>query len=202
MIPINMTGLNIIFFVVGIPTALAGLGFFDGLQSLKRQPNDEPPYSKGDIIAMGIIAAVGLFIFANATITTCRLTQTHVTKSATTKVIYNGKNPDAVSITQTRTPENDPYDQKTTTYSPTDTRLVDVLKTKTSKNNKLSVTVKTNNPNKYDDFDIRKIYFEDTPPHKNVSKIKLVVHKTLSKSNWSIFTLDKDTYDLIVETSN
>lgn len=200
MIPINMTGLNILFFIIGIPTALAGLGFFDSLQSLKRQPNDEPPYSKVDIIAMGIIAAVGLFIFANATITACRLTQTHVTKSATTKVIYNGKNPDAVAVTQIKTAETDAYDKKITTYAPTDTRLVDVLKTKLSTTNKLKVTIVSD---KYDkELDVHKVYFENTPPSKNVSKIKLVTHETRSKSNWSIFTLVEDNYDLIVETSN
>lgn len=160
-------------------------------------------FGRNGTIFFSALAVCGFIIVGSAIITQFTLTKTTVTKSVATKVIYNGKNPDAVSITQTRTPENDPYDQKTTTYSPTDTRLVDVLKTKTSKNNKLSVTVKTNNPNKYDDdFDIRKVYFEDTPPHKNVSKIKLVVHKTRSKSNWSVFTLNKDTYDLIVETSN
>lgn len=200
MIPINMTGLNILFFVIGIPTALAGLGFFDGLQSLKRQTNDEPPYSKGDIIAMGVIAAVGLFIFANATITACRLTQTHITKSATTKVIYNGKNPDAISVTQIKTAETDAYAKKITTYAPTDTRLVGALKTKLSKTNKLKVTIISG---KYDkEFDVRKVYFENTPPQKLASKIKLVTHTTRSKSRWSIFTLVEDDCDLIVETSN
>lgn len=160
-------------------------------------------FGRNGTIFFSVLAVCNIIIVGSAIITQFTLTKTTVTKSVATKVVYNGKNPDAVSITQTQTPENDPYNQKVTTYSPTDTRLVDVLKTKTSKNNKLSVTVKTNNPNKYDDdFDIRKVYFEDTPPHKNVSKIKLVSHKTRSKSNWSIFTLNKDTYDLIIETTN
>ena len=160
-------------------------------------------FGRNGTIFFSALAVCGFIIVGSAVITQFTLTKTTVAKSVATEVVYEGKNPDAVSITQTRTPENDPYNQKVTTYSPTDTRLVDVLKTKTSKNNKLSVTVKTNNPNKYDDdFDIRKVYFEDTPPNKNVSKIKLVKHKVRSKSNWSIFTLNKDTYDLIVETSN
>lgn len=160
-------------------------------------------FGRNGTIVLGILTLCSFIVVGSAIITQFTLTKTTVAKSVATEVIYDGKNPDAVSITQTRTPENDPYDQKTTTYSPTDTRLVDVLKAKTSKNNKLSVTVKTSNPNKYDDnFDIRKVYFEDTPPHKNVSKIKLVKHKVRSKSNWSVFTLNKDTYDLIVETSN
>lgn len=160
-------------------------------------------FGRNGTIFFSALAVCGFVIVGSAIITQFTLTKTTVAKSVATKVVYNGKNPDAVSITQTRTPENDPYDQKTTTYSPTDTRLVDVLKAKTSKSNKLSMTVKTSNPNKYDDnFDIRKVYFEDTPPHKNVSKIKLVSHKTRSKSNWSIFTLNKDTYDLIIETTN
>lgn len=160
-------------------------------------------FGRNGTIFFSALAVCGFIIVGSAIITQCTLTKTTVAKSVATKVIYNGKNPDAVSITQTRTPENDPYNQKVTTYSPTDTRLVDVLKTKTSKSNKLSLTVKASDPDKYDDdFDIRKVYFEDTPPHKNVSKIKLVKHKMRSKSNWSIFTLNKDTYDLIVETSN
>lgn len=167
------------------------------------KPKANKTFGRNGTIFFSALAVCGFVIVGSAIITQFTLTKTTVAKSVATKVVYNGKNPDAVSITQTRTPENDPYDQKTTTYSPTDTRLVDVLKTKTSKNNKLSVTVKTNNPNKYDDdFDIRKVYFEDTPPHKNVSKIKLVSHKTRSKSNWSIFTLVKTDCDLIVETSN
>lgn len=160
-------------------------------------------FGKNGTIFFSVLAVCNIIIVGSVIITQFTLTKTTVAKSVATKIIYNGKNPDAVSITQTRTPENDPYDQKTTTYSPTDTRLVDVLKAKTSKNDKLSVTVKTSDPNKYDDdLDIRKVYFEDTPPHKNVSKIKLVVHETRSKSNWSIFTLVEDNYDLIVETSN
>lgn len=167
------------------------------------KPKANKTFGRNGTIFFSVLAICCFVIVGSAIITQFTLTKTTVTKSVATKVIYNGKNPDAVSITQTRTPENDPYNQKVTTYSPTDTRLVDVLKAKTSKNNKLSVTVKTSNPNKYDDdFDIRKVYFEDTPPHKNVSKIKLVSHKTRSKSNWSVFTLNKDTYDLIVETSN
>ena len=160
-------------------------------------------FGRNGTIFFNVLAVCNIIIVGSAIITQFTLTKTTVTKSVATEVVYDGKNPDAVSITQTRTPENDPYNQKVTTYSPTDTRLVDVLKAKTSKNNKLSVTVKTSNPNKYDDdFDIRKVYFEDTPPNKNVSKIKLVAHKTRSKSNWSVFTLNKDTYDLIVETTN
>lgn len=160
-------------------------------------------FGRNGTIFFSVLAICGFVIVGSAIITQFTLTKTTVTESVTTEVIYNDKNPDAVSITQTRTPESNPYDQKTTTYSPTDTRLVDVLKTKTSKTNKLSLTVKTNDPGKYDDdFDLHKVYFESTPPNKTISKIKLVKHKVRSKSNWSIFTLDKDTYDLIVETSN
>lgn len=167
------------------------------------KPKANKTFGRNGTIFFSALAICSFVIVGSAIITQFTLTKTTVAKSVATKVVYTGKNPDAVSITQTRTPENDPYDQKTTTYSPTDTRLVDVLKAKTSKNNKLSVTVKTNNPNKYDDdFDIRKVYFENTPPNKTVSKIKLVKHKVRSKSNWSVFTLNKDTYDLIVETSN
>lgn len=167
------------------------------------KPKADKTFGRNGTIFFSALAICSFVIVGSAIITQFTLTKTTVAKSVATKVVYNGKNPDAVSITQTRTPENDPYDQKTTTYSPTDTRLVDVLKAKTSKNNKLSVTVKTNNPNKYDDdFDIRKVYFENTPPNKTISKIKLVKHKVRSKSRWSIFTLNKDTYDLIVETSN
>lgn len=167
------------------------------------KPKANKTFGRNGTIFFSALAICSFVIVGSAIITQFTLTKTTVAKSVATKIVYNGKNPDAVSITQTRTPENDPYDQKTTTYSPTDTRLVDVLKAKTSKNNKLSVTVKTNNPNKYDDdFDIRKVYFENTPPNKTVSKIKLVKHKVRSKSNWSVFTLNKDTYDLIVETSN
>lgn len=160
-------------------------------------------FGRNGTIFFSVLAVCNIIIVGSAIITQFTLTKTTVAKSVATEVIYDGKNPDAVSITQTRTPENDPYDQKTTTYSPTDTRLVDVLKAKTSKNNKLSVTVKTSNPSKYDeDFDLHKVYFENTPPNKTISKIKLVKHKVRSKSNWSVFTLNKDTYDLIVETSN
>lgn len=160
-------------------------------------------FGRNGTIFFSVLAVCNIIIVGGAIITQFTLTKTTVAKSVATEVIYDGKNPDAVSITQTRTPENDPYDQKTTTYSPTDTRLVDVLKAKTSKNNKLSVTVKTSNPSKYDeDFDLHKVYFENTPPNKTISKIKLVKHKVRSKSNWSVFTLNKDTYDLIVETSN
>lgn len=160
-------------------------------------------FGRNGTIFFSVLAICGFVIVGSAIITQFTSTKTTVAKSVATKVIYNGKNPDAVSITQTQTPENDPYDRKTTTYSPTDTRLVDVLKAKTSKNNKLSVTVKTSNPSKYDeDFDLHKVYFENTPPNKTISKIKLVKHKVRSKSNWSVFTLNKDTYDLIVETSN
>lgn len=167
------------------------------------KPKADKTFGRNGTIVLGILALCSFIVVSSSIIAQFQLTKTTVTKSVATKVIYNGKNPDAVSITQTRTPENDPYNQKVTTYSPTDTRLVDVLKTKTSKSNKLSLTVKASDPDKYDDdFDIRKVYFEDTPPHKNVSKIKLVKHKMRSKSNWSIFTLNKDTYDLIVETSN
>lgn len=167
------------------------------------KPKANKTLGRNGTIFFNVLAVCSIIIVGSAIITQFTLTKTTIAKSVATKVIYNGKNPDAVSITQTRTPENDPYDQKTTTYSPTDTRLVDVLKTKTSKNNKLSVTIKTSNPSKYDDdLDIRKVYFEDTPPHKNVSKIKLVVHETRSKSNWSIFTLVKTDCDLIVETTN
>lgn len=167
------------------------------------KPKANKTFGRNGTIFFSALAVCGFVIVGSAIITQFTLTKTTVAKSVATKVVYNGKNPDAVSITQTRTPENDPYDQKTTTYSPTDTRLVDVLKAKTSKNNKLSVTVKTSNPSKYDeDFDLHKVYFENTPPNKTISKIKLVKHKVRSKSNWSIFTLNKDTYDLIVETSN
>lgn len=160
-------------------------------------------FGRNGTIFFSVLAVCNIIIVGSAIITQFTLTKTTVAKSVATEVVYDGKNPDAVSITQTRTTENDPYNQKVTTYSPTDTRLVDVLKAKTSKNNKLSVTVKRSNPNKYDDdFDIRKVYFENTPPNKTISKIKLVKHKVRSKSRWSIFTLDKDTYDLIVETSN
>ena len=160
-------------------------------------------FGRNGTIFFSVLAVCNIITVGSAIITQFTLTKTTVAKSVATEVIYDGKNPDAVSITQTRTPENDPYDQKTTTYSPTDTRLVDVLKAKTSKNNKLSVTVKTSNPSKYDeDFDLHKVYFENTPPNKTISKIKLVKHKVRSKSNWSVFTLNKDTYDLIVETSN
>lgn len=160
-------------------------------------------FGRNGTIFCSVLAVCGFVIVGSAIITQFTLTKTTVAKSVATKVVYNGKNPDAVSITQTRTPENDPYNQKVTTYSPTDTRLVDTLKAKTSKNNKLSVTVKTSNPSKYDeDFDLHKVYFENTPPNKTISKIKLVKHKVRSKSNWSVFTLNKDTYDLIVETSN
>lgn len=160
-------------------------------------------FGRNGTIFFSVLAVCNIIIVGSAIITQFTLTKTTVAKSVATEVIYDGKNPDAVSITQTRTPENDPYDQKTTTYSPTDTRLVDVLKAKTSKNNKLSVTVKTSNPSKYDeDFDLHKVYFENTPPNKTISKIKLVKHKVRSKSNWSVFTLNKDTYNLIVETSN
>lgn len=167
------------------------------------KPKADKTLSKNGTIVFSILALCGFIIISSAVIAQFQLTKTTITKAVTTKIIYDGKNPDAVSITQTQTPENDPYNQKITNYSPTDTRLVDVLKTKTSKSNKLSLTVKANDPNKYDDdFDIRKVYFEDTPPLKNVSKIKLVVHKTRSKSNWSIFTLVKTDCDLIVETTN
>ena len=160
-------------------------------------------FGRNGTIVLGILALCSFIVVSSSIIAQFQLTKTTITKSVTTKVVYNGKNPDAVSITQTRTLENDPYNQKVTNYSPTDTRLVDVLKTKTSKSNKLSLTVKASDPDKYDDdFDIRKVYFEDTPPHKNVSKIKLVSHKTRSKSNWSIFTLVKTDCDLIVETTN
>ena len=167
------------------------------------KPKANKTFGRDGTIFFSVLAVCGFVIVGSAIITQFTLTKTTVAKSVATKVVYNGKNPDAVSITQTRTPENDPYDQKTTTYSPTDTRLVDVLKTKTSKSNKLSLTVKASDPNKYDDdLDIHKVYFENTPPNKNVSKIKLVKHKVRSKSNWSIFTLNKDTYDLIIETTN
>lgn len=160
-------------------------------------------FGRNGTIFFSVLAVCNIIIVGSAIITQFTLTKTTVAKSVATEVVYDGKNPDAVSITQTRTPENDPYNQKVTTYSPTDTRLVDVLKAKTSKNNKLSVTVKTSNPSKYDeDFDLHKVYFENTPPNKTISKIKLVKHKVRSKSNWSVFTLNKDTYDLIVETSN
>lgn len=167
------------------------------------KPKADKTLGKGGIIVLSILALCSFIVVSNSIIAQFQLTKTTIDKSITTKIIYNGKNPDAVSITQTRTPENDPYNQKVTNYSPTDTRLVDVLKTKTSESNKLSLTVKASDPDEYDDdFDIRKVYFEDTPPNKNVSKIKLVVHKTRSKSNWSIFTLVKTDCDLIVETTN
>lgn len=160
-------------------------------------------FGRNGTIFFSALAVCGFVIVGSAVITQFTLTKTTVAKSVATEVVYNGKNPDAVSITQTRIAENDPYNQKVTTYSPTDTRLVNVLKTRTSKSNKLSLTVKASDPNKYDDdLDIHKVYFENTPPHENVSKIKLVKHKVRSKSNWSVFTLNKDTYDLIVETSN
>lgn len=160
-------------------------------------------FGRNGTIFFSVLAVCNIIIVGSAIITQFTLTKTTVAKSVTTEVVYNGKNPDAVSITQTRTPEDNPYNQKATTYSPTDTRLVDVLKTKTSKSNKLSLTVKASDPSKYDDdFDLHKVYFENTPPNKTISKIKLVKHKVRSKSNWSIFTLNKDTYDLIVETSN
>lgn len=167
------------------------------------KPKADKTLSKNGTIFFSVLAVCGFIIVGSAVITQFTLTKTTVTKSVATKVVYNGKNPDAVSITQTRLPEDNPYNQKTTTYSPTDTRLVDVLKTKTSKTNKLSLTVKASDPSKYDDdLDIHKVYFESTPPNKTISKIKLVKHKVRSKSRWSIFTLNKDTYDLIVETSN
>lgn len=167
------------------------------------KPKANKTLGKGGTIVLSILALCSFIVVSNSIIAQFQLTKTTIDKSITTKIIYNGKNPDAVSITQTRTPENDPYNQKVTNYSPTDTRLVDVLKTKTSESNKLSLTVKASDPDEYDDdFDIRKVYFEDTPPNKNVSKIKLVVHKTRSKSNWSIFTLVKTDCDLIVETTN
>lgn len=167
------------------------------------KPKADKTFGRNGTIFFNALAVCSFIIVGSAVITQFTLTKTTVTKSVATEVVYDGKNPDAVSITQTRTPENDPYNQKVTTYSPTDTRLVDVLKTRTSKSNKLSLTVKASDPNKYDDdLDIHKVYFENTPPHKNVSKIKLVKHKVRSKSNWSVFTLNKDTYDLIVETSN
>lgn len=167
------------------------------------KPKADKTFGRNGTIVLSILALCSFIVVSSAIIAQFQLTKTTITKSVTTKVVYNGKNPDAVSITQTRTPENDPYDQKTTTYSPTDTRLVNVLKTKTSKSNKLSLTVKASDPNKYDDdLDIHKVYFENTPPNKTISKIKLIKHKVRSKSNWSVFTLNKDTYDLIVETSN
>lgn len=167
------------------------------------KPKADKTLGKGGTIVLSILALCSFIVVSSSIIAQFQLTKTTVTKSVTTKVIYNGKNPDAVSINRTLFPKGHTYNQKVTNYSPTDTRLVDVLKTKTSKDNKLSLTVKASNPNKYDDdFDIRKVYFEDTPPHKNVSKIKLVSHKTRSKSNWSIFTLVKTDCDLIVETTN
>lgn len=167
------------------------------------KPKANKTFGRNGTIVFSVLAVCSFIIVGSAIITQFTLTKTTVTKSVATKVVYNGKNPDAVSITQTRLPEDNPYNQKVTTYSPTDTRLIDVLKTKTSKTNKLSLTVKASDPNKYDDdFDIRKVYFENTPPNKTISKIKLVKHKVRSKSRWSIFTLDKDTYDLIIETIN
>ena len=148
-------------------------------------------FGRNGTIFFSVLAVCNIIIVGSAIITQFTLTKTTVAKSVATEVVYDGKNPDAVSITQTRTPENDPYNQKVTTYSPTDTRLVDALKAKTSKNNKYD-----------EDFDLHKVYFENTPPNKTISKIKLVKHKVRSKSNWSVFTLNKDTYDLIVETSN
>ena len=160
-------------------------------------------FGRNGTIVLGILTLCSFIVVSSSIIAQFQLTKTTVTKSVTTKVVYNGKNPDAVSINRTLSPKGNPYNQKVTNYSPTDTRLVDVLKTKTSETDKLSLTVKANDPDEYDDdFDIRKVYFEDTPQNKNVSKIKLVAHKTRSKSNWSIFTLVKTDCDLIVETTN
>ena len=167
------------------------------------KPKADKTFGRNGTIFFSVLAICGFVIVGSAIITQFTLTKTTVAKSVATKVVYNGKNPDAVSINRALFPKSNPYNQKVTNYSPTDTRLVDVLKTKTSESNKLSLTVKANDPDEYDDdFDIRKVYFENTPPNKNVSKIKLVVHKTRSKSNWSIFTLVKTDCDLIVETTN
>lgn len=167
------------------------------------KPKADKTLSKNGTMVLSILALCSFIVVSSAVITQFQLTKTTITKSMTTEVIYNGKNPDAVSVKRIQTPTGNPYNQKVTNYSPTDTRLVDVLKTKTSESNKLSLTVKASDPDEYDDdFDIRKVYFENTPPNKNVSKIKLVVHKTRSTSNWSIFTLVKTDCDLIVETTN
>ena len=79
-------------------------------------------FGRNGTIFFSALAVCNIIIVGSAIITQFTLTKTTVAKSVATEVVYDGKNPDAVSITQTRTPENDPYDQKTTTYSPTDTQ--------------------------------------------------------------------------------
>lgn len=199
MITIDSFAMGVIAFSQGLMLVL-WLGVL--LDDFGKSKADKT-FGRNGTIVLSILTLCSFIIVSSAVIAQFQLTKTTITKSVATEVVYDGKNPDAVSITQTRLPEDNPYNQKITNYSPTDTRLVDVLKTKTSKSNKLSLTVKASDPDKYDDdFDIRKVYFEDTPPHKNVSKIKLVAHKTLSKSKWSIFTVVKTDCDLIVETTN
>lgn len=116
------------------------------------------------------------------------------TVTTTTKVIYNGKNPDDSTLTQVKHSKANYYDIKRTHYAPTDIRLASALKQPITHYNQLILTIPSKKTAYDQDYDIQKATVKEKGTI--VSKLTLTTHKRIYKNRWSIFALVDETYEL------
>lgn len=154
-------------------------------------------YTLREKIIVPLLTISTLFLAINLLIADLPLNQS--TTTATTKIIYNGKNADDSTITRLTHSNANYYDIKRTHYAPTDTRLVSALKQPITHYNQLILTLPLKETAYDQDYDIRKVTLKGNG--SIVSKITLTTHKRIYKNRWSLFARVENTYNLTAETT-
>lgn len=149
-------------------------------------------YTIREKIIVPLLAITTIFLIGSSFIADLRLNKPIVT--TTTKVIYNGKNPDDSTLTQVKHSNSNYYDIKRTHYAPTDIRLASALKQPITYYNELILTIPSKKTAYDRDYDIYKATVKGNGTI--VSKLTLTTHKRIYKNRWSIFALVDKTYEL------
>lgn len=149
-------------------------------------------YTIREKIVVPLLAIATIFLIGSSFIANLRLNKPTVT--TTTKVIYNGKNPDDSTLTQVKHSDSNYYDIKRTHYAPTDIRLATALKQPITYYNQLILTIPSKKTAYDQDYNIQKATVNGNGTI--ISKLTLTTHKRIYKNPWSIFALVDKTYEL------